>query len=303
MRFVTWISTEDPWAEVAATAKFADAGGWDGIYVADHFMPNEQPAGLGPRLEAWTVLGALAALTERARLGVLVSGNTYRHPAILANMAATTDRISGGRHVLGLGAGWQENEHDAYGLDLYEVPERLARLDEACQVVTLLLSEERASFDGHYYRLVDAPCEPKPLQDHLPLLVGTSGERLGMRVAAERADVWNCWSTPGTMAHKMTVLDAHCEAVGRDPATLERSTQARLLMSDDTGRLAAWRAAESPTPTIIGTPAELAEQMDAFARLGVDEFVVSNHTLGDSLNERLEEMARFLEEVAAPFRD
>ena len=135
MRFVIWIGTEHPWQEVAETARVADATGWDGIYLADHFMPNEQPTPLGPRLEAWTALGALAALTTNARLGVLVSGNTYRHPAILANMAATTDRISGGRLVLGLGAGWQENEHEAYGIDLYEVPERLARLEEACQVV------------------------------------------------------------------------------------------------------------------------------------------------------------------------
>jgi len=302
VRFVIWIGTELPWPQVAETARAADEAGWDGIYLADHFMPNEEPLRLGPRLEAWTALGALAALTERARLGVLVSGNTYRHPAILANMAATTDRISHGRLVLGLGAGWQVNEHAAYGIDLYEIPERLARLEEACEVVRLLLSAERANFEGHYYRLTDAPCEPKPLQAHLPLLIGTSGERLGMRIAARHGDIWNCWATPETMAHKIAVLEAHCEAVSRDPATLQRSTQALLHITEDRAELEDWRSRPHAMPTLVGAPSEVSEALAAYERLGVDEFVVVGRSLGGEQSARLENMAAFLEGPAAPFR-
>jgi F420-dependent oxidoreductase-like protein len=296
---VIWIDTEQSWSEVAGTARHADATGWDGIYVEDHFMPNEQPAGLGPHLEAWTALGGIAAITERARLGVLVSGNTYRHPAILANMAATTDLISGGRLVLGLGAGWQVSEHEAYGLELFEPAERLRRLDEACEVIRLLLTEERSDFEGRYYHLADAPCEPKPAQAALPLLLGTSGEKVGMKIAARRADIWNCWGTPKTMEHKLEVLDAHCEAVGRDPGTLERSTQALVLISEDPAQLASWRA-ETTYPALIGTPAEIGAALADYQRLGIDEFVVSDTTLGRDVTERREGMDRFLTEVAAP---
>jgi F420-dependent oxidoreductase-like protein len=302
VRFVIWIATEDPWPQVAEMARAADDAGWDGIYLSDHFMPNEQPPGLGPRLEAWTALGGLATITRRARLGVLVSGNTYRHPAVLAKMAATTDRISDGRLVLGLGAGWQENEHEAYGIDLYEIPERLQRLDEACQVVRLLMTQERSDFEGRYYRLRDAPCEPKPAQAHLPLLVGTAGERVGMRIAARRADIWNCWSTPEILRHKLGVLAAHCEAVSRDPASLQRSTQALLLVSEDPSRLEEWRAQPHPMPTLLGTPSQIAEQLAAFDALGLDEFVVVARSLGHDQAARLEAMDMFLETIAAPFR-
>ncbi|MGA8682182.1 MAG: TIGR03560 family F420-dependent LLM class oxidoreductase [Acidimicrobiales bacterium] len=302
MRFVIWIGTEHPWPDVAETARAADAAGWDSIYLADHFMPNEEPPGLGPRLEAWTAIGALAAITERARLGVLVSGNTYRHPAILANMAATTDRISQGRLVLGLGAGWQVNEHAAYGIDLYEIPERLARLEEACDVVRLLLREERSNFEGRYYRLADAPCEPKPLQARLPLLLGTSGERVGMKIAARHADIWNCWGTPETMAHKLSVLDAHCEAISRDPATLQRSTQALLRITEDRSELSEWRTRPHAMATLVGTPSEVGEQLAAYDSLGIDEFVVVERALGSEHSARLENMAAFLEGPAAPFR-
>jgi F420-dependent oxidoreductase-like protein len=302
MRFVIWIGTEQSWDDIAKTAELAVASGWDGIYVADHFMPNEQPAGLGPRLEAWTLLGALAAVTERVRLGVLVTGNTYRHPAILANMAATTDRISDGRVVLGLGAGWQVSEHQAYGIDLYEPAERLRRFEEACKVVRLLLTEERADFDGRYYRLTDAPCEPKPVQARLPLLLGTSGEKVGMRIAAEQADIWNCWGTPETMANKLRILDAHCEKVGRDPKTLERSTQALVRMSTDPEVLADWRQ-QASYPAIIGTPAEISDNLGEYQRLGLDEFVVSDRVLGRDTREIRDVMQQFIEEVAAPVRN
>jgi len=302
VRFVIWIGTEQEWPEVVATASHAERIGFDGIYLADHFMPPDVPPPSTPRLEAWTAIAGLAALSERCRLGVLVSGNTYRHPAILANMAATTDLISQGRLVLGLGAGWQQNEHEAYGLALYEVPERLARLEEACEVVRLLLENERSDFDGRYYVLKDAPCEPKPVQAHLPLLLGVTGEKVALGVAARHADIWNAWGLPDVIAHKMKVLDAFCESERRDPAAIERSTQVLLRISDDAARVAAWRDHPPAFPHAAGTPAELQELLGSYAAIGVDEFVVSDRTLGDDPAERRETMQRFLEEVAAPFR-
>jgi F420-dependent oxidoreductase-like protein len=302
MRFVLWIGTEQPWQDVRQTAGLAETAGWDGVYLADHFMPNEEPAGLQPRLEAWTTLAALAAVTNRLRLGVLVSGNTYRHPAILAKMAATADRVSGGRLVLGLGAGWQVSEHRAYGLELPEIPERLARLEEACEVVRLLLTRERSDFEGSYYRLADAPCEPKPLQSPLPLLLGVSGERIAMGLAARFADIWNCWGTPELISHKISVLERHCEAIGRDPATIERSAQALVMMSEDPEQLATWRAEAGANHVLVGSPEQISEQLGAYERIGLNEFVVSDRTLGGALSRRHETMTRFLQEVAAPFR-
>lgn len=301
MRFGLWIATERTFEEVLAGALDAERGGWDAVYLADHFMPQSGPP-LLPRLEAWTTLAALAARTERVRLGVLVTGNTYRHPAVLAKMAATVDRISNGRLVLGLGAGWQVNEHVAYGIDLPEPVELLARLEEACIVVRSLLDNERSDFEGRYYRLVDAPCEPKPVQAHLPLLVGVAGERVAMWIAARHGDIWNYWGTPEQLTHKLEVLAGHLERAGRDPASIERSTQALVHLSDDPAELARLRAAPSRQPAIVGTPAELAETIGAYAALGVDEFIVSDRTLGDSATERSETMARFLEEVAGPHR-
>ena len=301
MRFSIWLATEQPVDDLLGTAAHAERTGWDGIYVSDHFMPDG-PRSSVPRLEGWTTIAAIAAVVPRVRVGVLVTGNTYRHPAVLANMAATLDRLSGGRHVLGLGAGWQVNEHEAYGIELPPVPERLERLDEACQVVRLLHTNERSDFDGRHYRLVDAPCEPKPLRSPLPLLLGVSGERIGLRIAAARADEWNCWGLPDEIAAKSAVLDRHCEAIGRDPATIARSAQALVQMSDDPEQLERWRADSAPVPRLIGTPAELADLLAAYAAVGLDEFVVSDRTLGANGEQRRAAMDRFQREVAAATR-
>ena len=174
MRFSIWPATEQSWDDLIGSAEHAERTGWDGIWVSDHFMPKTEPSDLA-RLEAWTTIAGVAACVDRLRIGVLVSGNTYRHPAVLAKMAATVDHISEGRLVLGLGAGWQQNEHEAYGIEFHDVTERLARLEEACQVIRLLHTQKRSNFEGRFYRLSDAPCEPKPVQRPLPLLVGGRG--------------------------------------------------------------------------------------------------------------------------------
>jgi F420-dependent oxidoreductase-like protein len=196
-------------------------------WLFDHFMPigNNDPA--GPVLEGWSLLAAFAAQTKRLRLGLMVTGNTYRHPAVLANIGATVDIISHGRLDFGIGAGWNELEHTAYGIPLYKPGERIRRLGEACEVVKLLWTETVANFDGKYYQLKDARCEPKPVQKpYPPFVIGGGGEQLTLRVVAQYADIWNfVGGSVDDLLHKMAVLDEHCAAIGRDPAAIERSIQ------------------------------------------------------------------------------
>jgi F420-dependent oxidoreductase-like protein len=308
MRFSIWPSTHRSWDEIVDLARHCEATGWDGVYFADHFMPHggftadvDQSLALdGDTLECWSVIAGLAASVPRLRLGTLVSSVTYRHPAVVANIAAAVDHISHGRLLLGIGAGWQLNEHVAYGLELGAVSERLDRFEEACQVITSLLRERRTTFAGRYYRVTDAPNEPRPVQRPLPLLIGGAGERRTMRIAARYADEWNCWSTPDVLAHKVRVLHEHCEAVGRDPAAIRVSTQAVLLMSDDDAWVADQRT-RAAGPTIVGTPHEVADTVGRYRDAGAGELIVPDSTLGP-LAARKDTCDQFIEEVAAHFR-
>jgi F420-dependent oxidoreductase-like protein len=176
------------------------------------------------------MLGAMAEATARVRIGCMVTGNTYRHPGVLAKMAVTVDHLSGGRLEFGLGAAWAEIEHEMLDLEFGTVGQRIARLDEACRMVKLLWTEERSDFEGRHYRLRSAIANPKPVQKpHPPIWIGGSGERKTLRVVAEQADVWNA---PGGEAAEVArlsgVLDRHCEEVGRDPAEIRRSVQFRF---------------------------------------------------------------------------
>lgn len=195
-------------------------------WLFDHFSPlGNDPT--GPCLEGWTLLTAYAALTKRLRVGLMVTGNTYRHPAVLANMAATVDIVSQGRLDLGIGAGWNELEHTSYGIPLYKPGERIRRLGEACEVIKLLWTETVSDFDGKYYQLKGARCEPKPVQKpYPPFVIGGSGEQLTLRVVAQYASIWNfVGGSTDEFKHKNTVLDGHCTAIGRDPAEIARSVQ------------------------------------------------------------------------------
>jgi F420-dependent oxidoreductase-like protein len=271
MDFSVWPNPQWSWDDVLATSVDAEAAGWHGVWFADHYMPNtgDTSRASGAFLECWGVLAALAVAVPRVRLGSLVCATTYRHPAALANLAATVDHVSGGRLVLGLGAGWQLNEHDAYGIELGSVRERLDRFEEACAIVTSLLREERTTCEGAYYRVVDAPCEPKPLQRPLPLLVGGGGERRTLAIAARYADEWNVWGTPDVLRHKNEVLDRHCEAIGRDPSSIRRMCQALVGFTETPAE-----PQQGARPMVVGTPEQVAETMAAYADAGVDEFIV-----------------------------
>ena len=295
-----WPSSNQPWADVLGVARYADDHGFHGVWVADHFMgsggspftPAEQPT-----LEAGSLVAALAAATERVRLGTLVYGNSYRHPAVLANMAATVDHVSGGRFTLGVGAGWQENEHDQYGIELPPVRERIDRFAEALEVIRGLLRQPTTTFAGEHYRLADALSEPKPVQAPLPILVGAAGEQRMLRIVARLADQWNCWSTPDLFAHKSSVLDTWCEREGRDPASIWRSTQALVFLTDDDAKADELLGAV-PRAAIGGTPGRLVDTLGRYAELGVDEFIVPDFTFG-AMPQKLEAFDRLTSEVFA----
>ena len=294
MRLSIWPSAAQDWEPTLAIATHAERTGWDGVWVADHFMPG-MGAPDGPTNEAMSYVTALAATVPRVRIGTLVCGNTYRHPAVLVKQATTIDRISGGRFVLGLGAGWQENEHTAYGIPFFTVRERLDRLDEACRVVKALTTSDRSDLDGRFYALRDAPLSPKTVQSPLPLLVGGGGERRTLRIAATYADAWNCWGTPEVLAHKVSVLERHCADLGRDPSTIHRSAQALLFMTDDRDELERIRAQSMAMPVIAGPSGEIGEQFEAYVAAGVAEFIVNERCLPSDGTARLHAMDRILE--------
>jgi F420-dependent oxidoreductase-like protein len=242
------------WADMLAVWQAADdidlfESGW----TFDHFYPIfSDPT--GPCLEGWVTLTALAQATNRLRLGTMVTGNVYRHPAVLANMAATLDVVSGGRLELGLGAGWNEEECAAYGIELPPLKERFDRFDEACDIILSLLANETTDYDGKHYRLTAARCEPKPVQrPHPPLCIGGGGEKRTLRTVARLAQHWNI---PGGGAEvfkrKRDVLAEHCADVGRDPAEITTSVHVRLPESGDVGPLVEEAAAYADAGVDIG---------------------------------------------------
>jgi F420-dependent oxidoreductase-like protein len=225
------------WADMLAVWQAADEidvfeSGW----TFDHFYPIFSDSS-GPCMEGWTTLTALAQATRRLRLGVLVTGIHYRHPAVLANMAATLDIISDGRLELGVGAGWNEEESGAYGIPLGSPRQRSDRFEEACQVLIGLLSQEKTDFSGRYYTLTGARCEPKAVQHpHPPVCVGGSGERRTLRTAARYAQHWNFVGGPvDEFVRKRDVLRQHCADIGRDPATITLSAHVRTGPNGEPG--------------------------------------------------------------------
>jgi F420-dependent oxidoreductase-like protein len=213
-----------------------DITSFEHAWLLDHFMPQSGDC-TDPCLEGWTLLSAFAAVTKRLRLGLTVSSNTYRHPAVLAKMAATVDIISGGRLDFGIGAGVGEGnhatEHHAYGIPLYAPGERIRRLGEACELIKRMWTEASPSFDGHYYQIKDAYCEPKPVQQpYPPFVIGGIGNHL-LRIVAQYAAIWNfLGSDVETFQQKSALLERSCAAIGRDPHTIVRSVQVKVTPED-----------------------------------------------------------------------
>ena len=257
--------------ELRAVWRVADDAGFDHCWNFDHF------AGLGgvPErdvFEAWSMLGAMAAATSRVRIGCMVTGNTYRHPAVLAKAAVTVDHVSGGRLEFGLGAAWAEIEHTMLDLEFGTAGQRIARMDEALRMLKLLWSEERSDFEGRYYRLDGAIANPKPVQrPHPPIWIGGSGERKTLRVVAEHADAWNApGGEPAEFARLSGVLDRHCDDVGRDPAQIRRTVQVGFRGDAD----------------------DLLAKVESFRAVGVDDVIVT--LFGDEAERHAELAAQSL---------
>jgi F420-dependent oxidoreductase-like protein len=245
------------WADFLEVWRAADdIEVFESAWTMDHFYPLSPPLD-GTHLESWAVLAAMAQATTRLRLGCMVNGMHYRHPAVTANAAVTVDHISGGRFNLGLGAGWFEPESKAYGIPLGTLKERFDRFDEGLEVISSLLTNEYTDFSGRYYQLTNARCEPKPVQTRIPIVIGGGGPRRTLPAAARWADMWDLVGSDSPAKWKATndILDGHCAAIGRDPSEILRSVH--LMWPPE------------------AAPSAMAETAAQYAEAGVDQVIFS----------------------------
>ena len=273
------------WPELLNIWQVADGLKFDTAWTFDHFFPiMSDPK--GSQLEGWITLTALAQATKHVRVGTLVTGITYREPAVLAKMGATLDVITGGRLEMGLGAAWFQQEHEALGIPFPPVAERIKRLGEACEVIKRMWTEEAATWEGQYYHINEAYCNPKPVQKpHPPILIGGAGEQLTLKMVARYADAWNAFGSPDVFEHKIEVLERHCEAFGRDPNTIEKSVSMPPVLSKDRSKLDAMLADmagrramtidEAKASMLWGTPDEAIKKIEAYRDMGVTHIILS----------------------------
>jgi F420-dependent oxidoreductase-like protein len=271
-----WVQRTD-WASLSAAVRAADASGADDLWIDDHLLSDEGDPD-DSKFEAWSTLAAVAAVTERARLGLLVAANTFRNPGLTAKLATTVDHISGGRAILGIGSGWFELEHQAYGIEYGSgFGDRLDRLAESVEVIRRLLDGERFTHDGRFYQLRDALAAPRPIQPHLPILIGGSGPQKTLRIVARHADLWNLYGTPASIAASDAILRERCVEVGRDQAEIERTVNLNVVVrssQEEAERVWASYAAEhrprdGEGRTLLGGPVdEVATAIVEYARIG-----------------------------------
>jgi len=277
-------SQQTGWPEFRDAALAAEANGWDSVWTWDHllaiFGPWEQPI-----FEGWSVLAALGAVTKSVRLGLMVGANTFRNPGLTAKLATTLDHVSGGRAVLGIGGAWFEREHEAFGIPDWGsgFGERLDRLDESVMLMRRLLDGERFSHAGRFYTLTDALCEPRPVQAHLPILIGGSGPRKTLRTTAMRADAWNTAGTIEEVRARVEILDQHCADVGRDRSEIELTISFPIVIRDGTADAEAAYAASlarnltdnmGDVPILLGSPAFVADGLRPYVELGFRTVIV-----------------------------
>ena len=300
-----WSQSTD-WPGFRDAALAAERAGWDSVWTWDHllaiFGPWEQPI-----LEGWTTLAALGPLTSRVRLGLMVGANTFRNPGLTAKLATTLDQVSGGRAVLGIGGAWFDREHEAFGIDFGASPgERLDWLDEAVMLLRRLLDGERVDHDGPTYTFRDALCQPRPIQAHLPILIGGSGRRKTLRTVAERADGWNASGTVDEVRDALVALHGHADTVGRDLSTLEMTVSFPIILDDDAtaarARMDALMAANGVTtmgagPHLVGSPTVVADAIRPYRDLGFGTVIVRMPAPYDTQTiERIGEVAEELEQ-------
>ncbi len=290
MRFgaAFWVNRTG-WPALRDACLAVERSGWDSLWIDDHLLCDEGDP-LDAKLEGWATLAAVAAVTERVRLGLLVAANTFRNPGHTAKLAATLDHVSGGRAVLGLGGGWFEREHDAFGLDFGTgFGERLDRLEEATGLIRRLLDGERVTHRGRFYAFDDAVCAPRPVQARLPILIGGSGPTKTLRTTARHADLWNGFGPPERIAEVSQVLRARCDEAGRPFDAIERTVTVHVVVRDTAeAATAAWdesarlhgivgRVGADGTSrglTVGGPPQDVAAYLAGYRDIGVGEVIV-----------------------------
>ena len=302
MKFAVWPSYDRSWDETLTLAKWAADHDMGGFWYADHFLEfgADDERGLGHVFECWSVLAAVGAAVPGLRLVSMVSPVTIHHPVVLAKRAITVDHISGGRAVLGIGAGWQVNEHLAYGFELPPPRQRVDRFEEAIQVVHFLARGEQVTFNGTYFHLDGVACYPRPV-DRLPILVGTGSPRM-LRITARFADEWNTWGHPTQLEQRGALFDRALQTVGRDPSAVRRSAQAMIHLVDNDEQRAAAEAQGMTNVSLIGGASELVDLLGRCAELGVDEFGLPDDTFGDTPERRMESLERLHAEVLTQVR-
>jgi len=277
---VTWERMRDVWT------KF-DAWGYDSLWAFDHFYPIFTPDPAGPCMENWTLLAALSQRTNRARIGALVNSNTYRNPCLTAKMAATLDHVSGGRLNLGLGAGWYELEHRSFGFDFKTLRGRLEALDESCRIIKQMFTEDRTTLEGKHYHVVDAICNPKPLQKpRIPLMIGGRGEKSLLKIVARHADMWNTMhANPAEMKRLIDVIERHGDTVGRDTDEIEKTIMMPLcykapkererMISATVASMAGITPEQARDRIMIGSKDECLDKIADYIKVGVTHFIFS----------------------------
>ena len=293
MKFGASISSyTTTWDSIESAIHTMESGGWDSIWFPDHFIPPAAWKGGEdqPIFESWSLLAAVAGMTEKLRMGHMVNGNTYRNPALVAKMATTIDQISRGRFILSHGAAWFQREHDAYGWEFPSLKERSDRFEESCQLIRLLLnSEEPVNFKGEYYILENAPLSPKSFQNpHIPIMIGGLGEKRTLRTLARYGDMWNLDGFAvgkeenvryGGMSlelfnRKVDILHQHCEKAGRDPSEISLTISMPTKLSKDKSETDAFIKQVGPG-TVAGTADYIVSRVGEFMEAGVDEIMFS----------------------------
>jgi len=295
------------WADMLGLWQKADAWGYDSLWNFDHFYPIfTDPE--GPCFEGWTTLSALAQATTRARIGHLVNGNTYRHPCVLAKMAATLDHISGGRLNLGIGAGWFELEHASFGIDFKTVPGRLEALDEACRIIRGMFTQPKTTLHGKHYDVTDAMCRPGPVQKpHPPIMIGGTGEKVLLKLVARHADMWNASASAERMQQLIEVIRRHGDREKRDTEQIEKTVMIPLCYKAAAPRqefmcnlMAGMRQTtpqEARKQIVIGDKQECLDTIERYTKAGVTHFIFM--TFAPFF---LDEIQAFAEEVVPALR-
>ena len=284
------------WEDSLSTIKVIEKGRWDSLWFSDHFLPPIPGANLesGVAFESWSMITATAAVTDRLRLGILVSGNTYRNPALLAKMAATVDHISNGRLNLGIGAGWYKGEHDAFGWDFPSVRERCDRLEEAVELIKMLFtSQGPIDYNGQYYKLKKAyfspACKQKP---HIPIMVGGNGEKRTLRTLARFGDICNIdFNLPGSpeiFKHKLGIVERHCEDIGRDPAEIRKTMLIPFRLENDEKKAADLRKARGGW-ALYGTASFIIDRIQQYIDAGAEEIMIGTVPSKPALFEKINE--------------